>query len=240
MRVRLTPDDRERISRFRAGFNVVEQAIRKRFGNRRDHLSRLIERLNDMHPEWKYRDQLLALASLRNEIAHAEGTDQLRAIPTESAIDELKRILKSVTWLDSIGQRFSKKVEHVSSDDNLGKVLELIRVRDYSQFPVIDAGRLKGLLTENGITRWLAANARSNDVRNRLQEVCVEDLLDADTNSGAYEVVSVSMTVERAVERMSAQPTLEALLVRDGARSVVPLRGIVTRWDILQVVGEQR
>jgi len=196
--------------------------------------------LNQAHPDWKYRGELLALANLRNDVVHTEGTEHLRAIPAEGAIAELKRVLRSVTWLDSIGQRFGKKVEHVSSADHLGKVLELIRARDYSQFPVIDGGRLKGLLTENGITRWLAKNANGIDGRSGVHEVPVKDLLDADANRGAYEVVRVSMTIERAVECMSAQPTLEALLVRHGVRRVIPLRGIVTRWDILQVVGEQR
>jgi hypothetical protein len=158
MKTGLTSDDRDRITRFRATFNSVEQAIRRRFGERGDHLNRLVERLNIAHPGWKYRGNLLALGELRNNIAHAEGTDYLRAIPAEGAIAELKRILRSVTWLDSIGQRFAGRVETVTSADPLRHVLDLIRTRDYSQFPVIDGGRIKGLLTENGITRWLARN----------------------------------------------------------------------------------
>src|SRR5688572_30898717 len=156
MRVHLTAADRERLTRFRAAFNQVEHAIKTLSGSRAGPLARLIERLSETHPEWKFRQSLLEMTRLRNEIAHAEGTDYLRAVPTEGAIAELKRILKSITWLDAVGQRFGKEVECVSSGHTLTQVLDIVRARDYSQFPVVDGPRLRGLLTENGITRWLA------------------------------------------------------------------------------------
>ena len=235
----MTPQDRDRITRFRVSFNSVEHAIKKRVGEGRAKLFELIQSLKIAHPEWKYGDDLRVLANLRNEIAHADGTDALRAVPTERAIEELGRIRRSIDWLDTIGQRFCRKVECVSTDTTLREVLRLIRQRDYSQFPVLTGPRVIGLLTENGITRWLAENAGDLCTADHFDKVRAGALLKGDENRAAYEIVPVSLTVEAAVQKMGASPALEALLIRD-ARSEPRLRGIVTRWDIVQVSGQLR
>lgn len=235
-KTRLTAEERDRITRFRAGFNVVEQLIRKRFNRSQKNLFDLIDTLASIHREWKRRESLKLLANLRNEIAHAEGTDDLRAVPTEAAIAELKAVLKSVQWLDAVGQRFGGKVQCVASTDDLAHVLRLVRLRDYSQFPVVDGAKLHGLVTENGITRWLAENA-GTDAIHSLGSVRVGDLVKSDENRRAYEMVPVRMSVEAAIARMSGQPDLEALLITKNGASL-PLQGIVTRWDVLQVLRE--
>jgi len=51
---------------------------------------------------------------------------------------------------------FQKKGEVLGLSDSLSTVLRVIEKRYYSQFPVYDGNNFKGLLTENGITRWLA------------------------------------------------------------------------------------
>ena len=238
--LRLTPDERDRITRFRAGFNAVEQSIRRRFGGSQKRFLDLIDTLCRMHPEWKYRENLSALTRLRNDVAHAEGTEELRAVPTERAVLEVNRVLKSVMWLVTVGQRFQRKVECVDRNDSLAEILQLIRRRNYSQFPVVDGKRLLGLITENGITCWLAKNFEKADTLNALGTVRIGDLLGHDDHRRAFAFVPVTMTVEAAVDKMSLEPGLEALLIVGSKSRHIPPKGIITRWDVLQLLGSSR
>jgi len=52
--------------------------------------------------------------------------------------------------------RFQRDVTRISHRDTLVHVLNLVRKNDFSQFPVYREGRFVGLITENGITRWMA------------------------------------------------------------------------------------
>src|SRR5690348_4193095 len=99
MKVRLTSEERDRIIRFHLAFNKVEQAIKRRFGSRGATLPELMRALTSVHPSWKHEDALRALAKLRNDVAHAGGTDALRAVPTERSIEELGQIRRSIEWL---------------------------------------------------------------------------------------------------------------------------------------------
>lgn len=59
--------------------------------------------------------------------------------------------------LQRIFMKFERKVTALKPEDSLAQVLRLIKETSFSQFSVKEVdGRLRGLLTENGITRWLA------------------------------------------------------------------------------------
>jgi CBS domain-containing protein len=165
----------------------------------------------------------------------------LLAVPTERAIEEIVRIQKSVTWLEAVGSRFKRRVEYVAPDTTLAAVLRLIRKRDYSQFPVVDDDeKLLGLITENGITRWFAQHFESREVLTELDRICVKTVLVEDENRRAYRVIPIDRTVEAAMEELSRDPTIEALLITESRRFKLPLRGIITHWDVLQILGPRR
>lgn len=230
----LTAAERNRLSRFRESFNRIEQFIKRQTGPTRRPFLAALKCFSEQFPEWKHADRFHALSLVRNELAHAEGTDAVRVVPTEYAIVELSRIEKSITWLGSVGSRFRGSVECVEMKTSFPEVLRLIRTRDFSQFPIIDGHKIRGLLTENGVSRWLAKNFDAGGLTN-LKAVLVRDVIEQQEGGRAFNIVTPECTVESAVDMFAAQPDLEAVLIVENRSRAKRLVGIVTRWDILQV-----
>ena len=63
------------------------------------------------------------------------------------------------------------------SEPNRKSRLKMIRKRDYSQFPAYEGERFRGLLTENGITRWLAQHVDTKFSLIELEDVSVKEVL---------------------------------------------------------------
>jgi predicted transcriptional regulator len=232
----LSAAERDRATCFRTAFNEVEQLLRRGYVATRTPLPEIIRAYSQLHPAWKYKDRLLWLANVRNELAHTEGSDSLAIVPTEHAVAELRRIKKSITWLQAVGSRYKRRVECVEAATKLSHVLRLVRSKDYSQFPVIDAGRIRGLVTENAIARWLAYNFEGAGIAEELRTISVKTVLAAAEDSSAFRKITVDTSTEAAMSLFS-HPGLEALLITKSQRAELPLVGIITRWDVLQLLG---
>ena len=72
---------------------------------------------------------------------------------------------------------FQRTVETISIHDTLTSVLKIIDQRDYSQFPVYEDERFRGLLTENGVTRWLARHVLELSPLVELDDIPVSQVL---------------------------------------------------------------
>jgi len=234
MRVRLTSEDRNRIQRFKEEFNQLEQQLRRGFG-RKPPLVQIVKSYAQTHRGWKHEQELLGLLNLRNDISHAEGTDRLLALPTEFAIRDVRRIRRSIAWLQAVGVRFRKKVEFVNPDTTVATVLSLVSERDYSQFPIEEQGHVKGLITENGITRWFAKRYVSGASWPDPDQTPIKALYRNEENRTAYVIVPRHQSVESAVGEFYSHPDLEAILITEGGKNVLPLLGIITRWDVLDL-----
>jgi hypothetical protein len=112
--------------------------------------------------------------------------------------------------------------------------------KKYSQFPVYDAeGQYRQLLTENGITSWLASQAVQKSSPPQLEVVAVETLLRQQEARENCHFVSCETSVPQAVNRFNQTPYLEALLITEHGGQEEPLLGIVTPWDLLQADGKR-
>jgi len=107
---------------------------------------------------------------------------------------------------------FQRGVETISIHDTLSRALKIIEARDYSQFPVYEGRRFRGLLTENGVTRWLARH-----VSQSVSSVMLGD-------------IPVSQVLQNEEERKN-----QAVLVTASGDETESLLGIATRWDILHL-----
>ena len=95
------------------------------------------------------------------------------AVPTIETVDMLEGIAQQFTNPARAIPTFRKAVETVETSTSLASVLRTIAKRDFSQFPVYESGAFRGLLTENGITRWLSHHVTTELSLVELDEVTV-------------------------------------------------------------------
>ncbi len=92
------------------------------------------------------------------------------------------------------------------------------------------------MLTENGITRWLAHHATTEMTSVASQEIGVRALLRKDENRTNCDFVPSKATVEKTMSRFVLDPILEAVIITSSGQKDEKPIGIVTRWDAVREV----
>jgi predicted transcriptional regulator len=133
---------------------------------------------------------------------------------------------------DRVIPKFQRNVQVVSSEDTLARVLGVIAQQDYSQFPVYDGGGFRGLLTENGITRWLSQHVSTKLSLVELDDVQVREILLNEESRRNYHFLPRNARVDDTRGLFAGHPLLEAVLITASGKDSERLLGIATRWDI--------
>jgi predicted transcriptional regulator len=225
------------IEDFVADYNCIDQFLRRAL-DLEDNVpfASLLQRYSRQNPRWRDADFLVTAAKLRNLISHSKtGPYGYPAVPSPELAKNLKECLTRLTKPLLVIPRLERQVEKVSSRDSLATVLKLIRQRDYSQFPVYENKRYFGLLTENGITRWLAYQVATNLSLVELEDTCVNEVIKNEEKRMNCIFVAKDAQMDNVVGEFASNEFLEAVLITTTGKDSEPLVGIATRWDIVRI-----
>lgn len=233
----LSKDQLDLIQRFEADYNAVDQFLRKALGyDKQVPFTNLVNEYAHKHAGWRDANLLKTIAEVRNAIVHGKIEPyRYVAVPTPASARDLRACRDHLTKPARAIPTFQRKVETVTVHDDLARVLKIIKERDYSQFPVYEAERFRGLLTENGITRWLAYHVATELSLIELGDVRVKHVLQNEEKRKNYHFVARDMRVDDVSELFVSNELLEAVLVTARGKDSEALLGIVTRWDIIRL-----
>jgi predicted transcriptional regulator len=227
--------DRQRVDGFVRCYNEIDAELRRLLNKtKKISFADLVAEFERTGCARKDADLLRRVAGLRNFIIHEpKKDDDFCAIPTELMLAELVAFSQRLLAPEKVIPRFAKRVETVSPGDGLSHVLRQITRRDFSQFPVYANRRFMGLLTENGITRWLAKHIERTLSLVDVDEVFVSESLREEEQRNNCAFISPDLATDALRSMFREQEMLEAVLITEnGQRTESPL-GIVTRWDML-------
>jgi predicted transcriptional regulator len=233
----LPQDQLDLIQQFEADYNSIDQFLRKSLdSDRRASFSYLVSEYSRRHSGWRDADLLRMTAEVRNAIVHGK-TEPYRyvAVPTPAVVLKLRACKERLINPSRVFQTFQRKVETILLQDSLSHVLKNIEQRDYSQFPVYDAGRFRGLLTENGITRWLAHHVTHRLSLVELDDVPVKQVLHNEEKRKTYHFVGRDTHLDDVRDLFSSHESLEAVFITANGKESEGLLGIATRWDTLHL-----
>lgn len=233
----LSKEQLDLIQQFEADYNAVDHFLRKGLGSEKQlPFTHLVTEYSRKHYGWTDADLLRTIAEVRNAIVHGKKEPyRYVAVPTPAIVQDLRACRERMTNPARAIPTFQRKVETVSINDTLAGALKIIGQRDFSQFPVYEAERFLGLLTENGITRWLALHVSTKLSLVELDEVFVRDVLQNEEERKNYFFVPRDMPVDEVRGLFASHEMLEAVLVTASGKESERLMGIATRWDIIQL-----
>lgn len=224
------------IERFLSAYNCIDQSLRNRFKqSSRVGFSDLIRNYLSCYPTRSSDANLLRISSrLRNILTHDQtGPYHYPATPAPWIVDQLETFAESFKTPKCVIPAFQANVCTLSIEDSLSHAFEMIRSHNFSQLPVYSEKRFRGLLTENGITRWLAHTEKQETIFD-FEEITVRAALREEENRNNCEFLNREALIDDAMVRFRANTTLEAIIItHHGKKTESPL-GIITRWNVLE------
>ncbi len=234
--------------RFLAAFNVIDRAMRRKYGDpgAKEGFRRLVDLLVDR--DWtvrKFREDLVEFAELRNAIVHDRiSPTYLIAVPLPGTVERIERIAASIERPPLVYPQFKRDVACFSPDDKMDSVFRTMAATGYSQFPVYRGTNYIGLLTDGGIARYLAS-ALSKNVQDRPADpgqASVGEVLKSEKNPDRARFIPRTATIYQAehlfVGQAQGKWRVSALLITETGMTEEKLLGIVTPSDVLAFMRE--
>jgi predicted transcriptional regulator len=229
--------EQQRVNQFIESYNRIQRFFVQNLDiDNYESFFSLMRAYEQKHPGWKARKKLGPLAEIRNAVVHNKtAPNRYVCIPSQEALDEILGIETQLINPSRAIPTFSKEVVSFQKSDQLSKVLQIDK--DFSQFPIYCKSEFVGLLTENGMTRYLANYIVEEETIIDFQDQFVGNVLESEEVSGSnYEFVSRNETVDQIIYSFSIKTLLEAIFITEHGCKHESLLGVVTRWDILENV----
>lgn len=223
---------------FMQSFNNIENLLRKMIDARRNlPFYRLVEKnAKESQLVKQFYDELKSMGDLRNFIVHGDIEYPL-ATASKSTIERIQFIEKQLTNPTRILDLFSRNIKGIDEEDSLESVLEIVKTDGYSQIPVVNKNGFTGLITENGITNWLANNAHKNIIS--IKDTKVKDVVLGDEYTENYSLMYSKDPLYDVIETFEKGRSLGKpifiIIVLNSPKKKIFLRDIytiITPWDL--------
>jgi CBS domain-containing protein len=228
--VAISSEELARIERFIAAYNQIDDFLQRQLESPQTFRS-AVDYFSRRHPWWSDAETLRVFAALRNFLVHEKTRPfDYPAVPGEGATREIEAIRDRLTSPASIGEQFGREVLTLAPQSAIKVALELVAKRGVSRFPIYDAQKFVGLLTENGIARYVAQRVTGGGVFD--PQIPIQAVLPRETKRRNFHFADPNTPIAQAAFWFHDDTFLEAVLISEGGNEKAPLRGILTRGDV--------
>lgn len=230
----------ENNQKFLESFNLIEGVLKNQINDStyKNFRSLIIENSKDKIVK-KYEEELKLMGDLRNILVHKNNKNP-PCIVTDQLLERINHIYNLLTMPKKITDLFSKNVTGVDEKDSLAKVLKDIKEYRYSQFPVSNEEGFIGLITENGITNWLANNIHEDVIS--IQDTIIKNIILEDDERNSYGVLyatdSLYDVLEKFEEKSHSSERIFAVIIFNQKKKKFLLEDIytiITLWDLKNI-----
>lgn len=225
---------------FMDAFSEIEKYLRRqaKSNDKYDTFYQLIDKAKTISPAVRqYDTDLRELGDLRNAITHERTDGHPIAEPYSATVSLIKSIAR-ILMNPPKARSFQKKVVKVMIHDGLEKVLEDIKENSYSQIPVYDGEKYRGILTTNTIARFISDTSEEGIAMFGNTEV--GEVLEHAEASEVAAFVGIDddlfKVLEKFTEHSKNRKKLEAIIITSDGDSKKEPMGIITAWDIPEIL----
>lgn len=226
---------------FLDSFNNIEEFLKKSLNN--GYNSSFYSMLDKVSRSNKivnyYKEELNTFRELRNFIVHGDIANPLVNVSTDTVV-RVKEIEKALNSPKKIREVFKPNVTALAESDNLSKALEIIKEKKYSQFPVINKDGFNGLVTENGIVKWLSKHVDKDCIS--IKDTCICDVMIDDEEVDSYMYLYTYDTLYDVIKafdkgRLTHRRSFVIIVLKRKTDKVLlgDIYTILTPWDLNKV-----
>lgn len=189
---------KDNVAEFLGAYNDLERALAEKLNYQGDKgmATYLNWGVKNQDPLiLKYFEEIDGIREFRNVLTHESSSDIYPiAYPNEKLIDRMNQLVNKFSNHKTVGHLFLKEVSFMKDTDSLRYALKSINTLGYNQFPVFDKNKLIGILTENGITNYLAKKAGENHLID-IKGVTLKEVLEVDKGKNLYKIVDENTSI---------------------------------------------
>ncbi|KRM79907.1 hypothetical protein FC84_GL000606 [Lapidilactobacillus dextrinicus DSM 20335] len=230
--------------RFLQAYNELEHALQHRLKvDAKNNLGSLLRIASQTHDKLitAHYEQLDFLRNFRNILVHngllKEGEI---ATPSDALIEKVQTITIKIREAKKIKDFFTSKVISFKLTDPLPKVLQAVNQYGYTKFPVFSEDRLVGVVTDNGITKFMASRLQEDLVS--IKSVQIAQILAIDKRKDSFMIVNETTSIydideifTRKIEEGKSSFIL--LMARDNhVDQPEDITGIITPLDLPKII----
>lgn len=233
----MSPNDLDLIERFISAYNAIDFYLETALNtDEKSSFRSLVDLFSKRNRWWRDAEQLRVYASLRNVIIHdkIEPYGYICA-PTTETVETIEAIRDRLLHPQRADKIFLRPVLSLDAGDSLRYVLNLMYEKGFSHFPVYAGNQFSGVLTPNGITRYLAHHAAKEAAPVNLDDIEVRYVLAREESRPNYFFAARDEPVEKIVFSFHENTFLEAVLFTEHGGKREKLLGIATRADVLNL-----
>lgn len=218
-----------RNEQFLTHFENIEAYIRRVHNYSRDPLSKLVNTTKDATIRVQ-RQNLEVLMLVRNALLH-NGVDNYVEV-TQEVIDLADEVYQALPLHKRAKDYMTKNPICFDMDDSIAEPLQVISKSKLIRFPIFDNGRIVGILSDNGISHWLAENIENDIVS--IKSTTIRDVALHDEYFYDIHYVSDESSYSYVYSVFEKTLGLRMVLVTDNGKPNERVLGVITRGDILK------
>ena len=221
-------------------YNELDDWLRKQAGaNREVPFSQAVSIVAQKNRAVKPSEYFLkSIGNLRNAIIHdTKFGKRIIATPDQSVVKEFNDVCSRIFAPKKAIDISTRNIETFPLDINLSCVLPKMSSNDYSQLVVEKEDGSFGMITREGISRWVAKNMDDDVVS--LKDVKLENIYQLEDNN-SWEFISTKHSIYDAAALFSQDTRrIQALIITENGRPKEKPLGILTFWDISKALGHE-
>lgn len=217
--------------RFIDAYNRIDKSLHNRFGFKPSmSYSDAVRRAAAVNSVVrKYEDDLIDYGRLRNAIVHKSNSKVTIAEPHDDVTERFEHIAE-ILEKPPLASTIAHAAATVKRDMPLVDAIKIMDGRGFSNMPVIDGGKIVGILTNKTVVAFLAAHIGSMD------EACAAATVgDALDGSGSYYAVMRDCPVDDVLAAYEKNRKLVMLIVTRGGTADGDIIGVITPSDLVTV-----
>ncbi|MEO6908238.1 MAG: CBS domain-containing protein [Abditibacteriaceae bacterium] len=228
------------IERFIGAFNAIDVHLEKALHISHNQSFRsLVDLYAKQNKWWRDADWLRIYADVRNILVHDKiAAFEYPCVPTHATVERVERIRDTLLHPELLLPRFEKPVVIITLEESIADVLRIMHKQHYSHFPVYGEHQGKrscvGLLTENGIARWLAEWVCDEKSLIDLDKERVAEVLNREELRQKFHFAPPHAPVREILHQFHDNPYLEAVLITPNGDPHQLPQGIITRKDVME------
>jgi predicted transcriptional regulator len=239
----ITIQDKENVinlaERFEVAFNQIHEVLKRI--NPYEYSDAFMKLLTDSSRKHRsiqrFYYELRQFAKLRNALVH----DRVKihtyiATPSLESVLLIEKISKLLSTPPSVTSIATRSVVSVQLDTTIEQVIKIMAQSSYNQFPVYEDGAFVFLLTEGGLTSWLASSIKNELISFTGKKVsCIQKYENDHNVAFVHRQTDIFELEDIFEESFQNHRKLEAVIVTENGSPLEKPLGIITPWDLIEI-----